>query len=94
MKLLLPIASSIGPVYFALQEASIICVLLWAALWNSLRWLAGWRTALNIALEPSDQPASWLETHLAVYMALAFVTSLAAFMFIHVTAYVIVRHII
>ena len=88
MNVVIPLLSLVGPIYFALRGFSLESVLVWAAVWTGLRFIAVWKQAFaSLAELDSDEPPSWLDRHRSVAFAGVFIATLIVFEATHVVVY-------
>lgn len=95
MSLLIPLMSLVGPIYFAIRGSPIVFVLVWAAVWTALRFLATWKSAYAALQEhESGKPPSWVARHPSLLMPGVFLITLMTFEAVHIVAYWIVWELV
>ncbi|TPO09835.1 hypothetical protein [Mesorhizobium sp. B1-1-5] len=90
MNLLVPLVSLVGPIYFAARGFSLEFVLVWAAVWTGVRFLATWKQVFAV-LNEGDESPSWYPLFA---FAGAFVATLAMFEAAHVAVYFMICRLI
>ncbi|RUU06952.1 hypothetical protein EOD23_11865 [Mesorhizobium sp. USDA-HM6] len=91
MKILIPLLSLIGPVYFGVRGYSIVAVVMWAVIWTALRFLATWKYVYStLKHRDRDGSATWANRHPSFAMLAAFFATLIGLVAVHAAIYWIV----
>jgi hypothetical protein len=84
-----------GPIYFGARGSPTVFVLVWAAIWTSLRFVATWKPVYAALQErDGDKPPSWFVRHPSVLMPGVFLVTLGAFETAHVLVYSVIWRLV